>query len=40
MIGTLLLRLPDVPVPDTGINVGSFSVISTDRCVVARPSVL
>jgi hypothetical protein len=24
MIGTLLLRLPDVPVPDGGINVGSF----------------
>ena len=39
-IGTLLLRLPDVPVPDGGgINVGSFSVIPTfgrvwvgDRC--------
>jgi len=26
MIGTLLLRLPDVPVPDAGINVGSFCV--------------
>src|ERR1700712_5758367 len=30
MIGTLLVRLPDVPVPDGGgINVGSFSVIPT-----------
>jgi hypothetical protein len=31
MIGTLLVRLPDVPVPDGGINVGSFSVIPTAK---------
>jgi hypothetical protein len=35
MIGTLLVRLPDVPVPDGGgINVGSFSMIPTARSAI------